>query len=238
LGHYAGMGGNQPCAEGGADILPGWVCVRRNRIERRPTITPEELMDRYYKQGIPVILTDFVTKRWKVFTEDAWAPEKLKERFGEQIINIQLGRESDPDFEIHQHILRRDMKFGDYIDKVMNGGESNDYYITANNHFFGRRAFASMLADTKPFFPGFMMQEHIGPGTYYWLGPKGTITPLHHDAVSLFHVHVQGRKLWRFISPDQKELLYNNFGVYSDVDLLLPWEDLVAKYPLLVRQPI
>ena len=46
---------------------------------------------------------------------------------------------------------------------------------------------------------------------------------------------LQGRKLWRFISPDQKALLYNNYGVYSDVDLLLPWDELVAKYPLMVR---
>eukprot|EP00951_Prasinocladus_malaysianus_P006540 scaffold46578_cov36-Prasinocladus_malaysianus.AAC.1 len=75
-----GAGGNQPCAEGGADILPGWVCVKRNRLERRPTITPEELLERYYKQAVPVILTDFFVKDWKVFTEDAWAPLKLKER--------------------------------------------------------------------------------------------------------------------------------------------------------------
>lgn len=77
-----GAGGNQAsCAEGGADIEPGWVCVKRHRIERRPTISPEELKERYYKQGVPVILTDFVTKDWKVFTEDAWAPEKLRERW-------------------------------------------------------------------------------------------------------------------------------------------------------------
>jgi len=157
-----GAGGNQPCAEGGADILPGWVCVQRNRLERRPTITPEELRERYYKQGIPVILTDFVTKEWKVFTEDAWHPLKLKERFGNQTINVQMGRESDPDFEIHQHLLRRDIKFGDYIDMVLNGGESNDYYITANNHFFGRPEFQSMLEDVKPFFPGFM-RETVQP---------------------------------------------------------------------------
>lgn len=74
----------------------------------------------------------------------------------------------------------------------------------------------------------------IAGGTYYWLGPNGTITPLHQDATSLFHVHMIGRKLWRFISPDQKEMLYNSYGVYSDVDLLLPWEELVAKYPLMV----
>jgi hypothetical protein len=35
-------------------------------------------------------------------------------------------------------------------------------------------------------------QHHaIGDGTYYWLGPKSTITPLHQDATSLFHVHMK-----------------------------------------------
>mmetsp|Transcript_16821 Transcript_16821/g.42161 ORF Transcript_16821/g.42161 Transcript_16821/m.42161 type:complete len:548 (-) Transcript_16821:255-1898(-) len=236
-----GAGGNQAsCAEGGADIEPGWVCVKRHRIERRPTISPEELKERYYKQGVPVILTDFVTKDWKVFTEDAWAPEKLRERFGDKMVNVQMGRESDPDFELNQHLLRKDMKFREYVDMVIDGGESNDYYLTANNHMLKNREFRSMLDDVQPFFPGFMQQSAnlIGTGTYYWLGPKSTITPLHQDAASLFHVHMKGRKLWRFISPDQKHLVYNSFGVYSDVDLLLPWEELIAKYPLMAQATI
>eukprot|EP00873_Tetraselmis_striata_P001253 jgi/Tetstr1/421517/TSEL_012464.t1 len=235
-----GAGGNQAnCAEGGADILPGWVCVKRHRLERRPTITPEELKERYYKQGVPVILTDFVSD-WKVFTEDAWAPEKLRERFGDKTVNVQMGRESDPNFEQHQHLLRKDMKFREYVDMVIDGGESNDYYLTANNHMLKNREFRSMLDDVQPFFPGFMQQSAnlIGTGTYYWLGPKSTITPLHQDAASLFHVHMKGRKLWRFISPDQKHLVYNSFGVYSDVDLLLPWEELIAKYPLMAQATI
>jgi len=228
-----GAGGNQPCAEGGADVLPGWVCVKRHRIERRPSITPEELKERYYKQGVPLILTDFVNKEWKVFTEDAWAPEKLKARYGEQTVNVQMGRESDPDFETHQHLLRKNMRFGEYVDMVVDGGESNDYYLTANNHMLKNPSFLGMMQDVEPFFPGFMMQSHhaIGDGTYYWLGPKSTITPLHQDATSLFHVHMKGRKLWRFISPDQKDLVYNSFGVYSDVDLLKPWDEILAKFP-------
>jgi len=235
-----GAGGNQAnCAEGGADILPGWVCVKRHRLERRPTITPEELKERYYKQGVPVILTDFVSD-WKVFTEDAWAPEKLRERFGDKTVNVQMGRESDPNFEQHQHLLRKDMKFREYVDMVIDGGESNDYYLTANNYMLKNNDFKSMLDDVQPFFPGFMHQdmEHIGKGTYYWLGPKSTITPLHQDMTSLFHVHMKGRKLWRFISPDQKHLVYNSVGVYSEVDLLLPWEELIAKHPLMANATV
>mmetsp|Transcript_43180 Transcript_43180/g.102463 ORF Transcript_43180/g.102463 Transcript_43180/m.102463 type:complete len:550 (+) Transcript_43180:178-1827(+) len=233
-----GAGGNQPCAEGGADILPGWVCVKRNRIERRPTITPEELMERYFRQAIPLILTDFTVKRWKVFTEDAWDPEKLKARYGSEMVNVQMGRESDPDFEVHQHLLRREIRFGEYVDMVVEGGQSNDYYLTANNYMLKRPEFEGMIGDMQPFFPGFMRQSDIGPGTYYWFGPMGTITPLHQDATSLFHVHIKGRKLWRMISPDQKELLYNTYGVYSEVDLLLPWDELIAKYPLMAKATI
>ena len=80
-------------------------------------------------------------------------------RYGEEVINVQMGRESDPDFEIHQHLLRKDIKFGEYIDMVLNGGPSNDYYITANNHMLNRKGVQGMLEDVKPFFPGFMKQQ-------------------------------------------------------------------------------
>jgi len=156
------------------------------------------------------------------------------------MVNVQMGRESDPDFELNQHLLRKDMAFREYVDMVIDGGESNDYYLTANNYMLKNNDFKSMLDDVQPFFPGFMHQdmEHIGKGTYYWLGPKSTITPLHQDMTSLFHVHMKGRKLWRFISPDQKHLVYNSVGVYSEVDLLLPWEELIAKHPLMANATV
>ncbi len=37
--------------------------------------------------------------------------------------------------------------------------------------------------------------------SFFWVGPRGTNTPLHHDTVMLFHAQIVGRKRWRFISP-------------------------------------
>ena len=56
----------------------------------------------------------------------------------------------------------------------------------------------------------------------FWFGPAGTVTPLHHDTLMLFHTQIAGRKRWRFISPLQTPLLYNHFEVYSPIDLDKP----------------
>ena len=53
----------------------------------------------------------------------------------------------------------------------------------------------------------------------FWFGPAGTVTPLHHDTIMLFHTQVVGRKRWRLISPLQGQRLYNTNGVFSPIDL-------------------
>ena len=51
-----------------------------------------------------------------------------------------------------------------------------------------------------------------------WIGPAGTITPLHHDLTNNFMAQVGGRKLVRMIPPWETPQVYNHFHVYSEVD--------------------
>ena len=62
----------------------------------------------------------------------------------------------------------------------------------------------------------------------FWFGPAGTVTPLHHDTLMLFHTQVVGRKRWRFVSPLEWSRVYNLRNVFSEVDLERP--DL-ERYP-------
>jgi hypothetical protein len=87
-----------------------------------------------------------------------------------------------------------------------------------------------LLEDMKPLPVGIREEtRNVGSGTYLWVGPKGIITPIHHDPLSLFHAHVRGAKRWLFWPPDSKPLLYNYVGVYSRCNPLSLDFD---KYPL------
>ena len=59
--------------------------------------------------------------------------------------------------------------------------------------------------------------------------PAGTVTPLHHDTIMLFHTQVVGRKRWRFISPLDTPRLYNHNNVFSPIDLDKPEDELYRE---------
>jgi ribosomal protein L16 Arg81 hydroxylase len=67
---------------------------------------------------------------------------------------------------------------------------------------------------------------------FFWFGPGGTETPLHHDTMNILFAQVVGRKRLLLIPPEQSEFVYNRIGVYGDVDPETP--DL-ERYPLYQR---
>jgi len=100
---------------------------------------------------------------------------------------------------------------------VVNGGPSNDYYMVANNQTLEREEFKPLFNDIE-IFPEYLNPTDTKGRVFFWFGPKGTITPLHHDPVNLILAQVSGRKLIKLISPQQTPLLYNHVGVFSKVD--------------------
>ena len=57
--------------------------------------------------------------------------------------------------------------------------------------------------------PSICDPARLAGAAFFWVGPGGTNTPLHHDTVMLFHAQIIGRKRWRFISPLETPNLYN-----------------------------
>ncbi|NJL11470.1 MAG: hypothetical protein HC908_18700 [Calothrix sp. SM1_7_51] len=111
---------------------------------------------------------------------------------------------------------------------VVNGGETNDYYLVANNANLEREELNSLLKDMV--FPEFIDSNDIRQRVFFWFGPAGTVTPLHHDPLNLMMAHVTGRKRWRLISPNYTPLLYNHIGVFSKVDLEKPDYEKISSF--------
>jgi|GEM_PF-305560 len=194
-------------------------------IERRDRLTREEFLERYYATNTPVILIGMIHD-WPALS--LWSPDYLKAKYGESWVEVQTNRNSDPNYEINTDRHQQTVRLKDYADWVVSGGETNDFYMVANNGNLDREDLKSLLDDIE-MLPEFLDASKASQHVFFWFGPAGTITPLHHDPMNLMMAHIWGRKRWRLISPEETPLLYNNVGVFSEVDLENP--DL-EKYPL------
>ena len=194
-------------------------------VEKRSGVSRDEFLERYAIGSRPVVLTD-LAHDWPAMKR--WSPQYLKEKFGHLETTIQAERNADPKFEQNKLEHQRQVRIGDFVDQVLAGGVTNDYYLTANNEVLRRPEFAQLLNDIGSL-PAYCRRNDLARSINFWFGPAGTNTPLHHDTLMLLHTQVVGRKRWRFISPLETPRLYNYFGVFSPIDVDKP--DLV-RYPL------
>lgn len=201
-------------------LAPGYA-----RVEKRAAVPRDEFLERYVYPSRPLVLTG-VARDWPAMRR--WSPADLKARFGMHEVEIQAERNADPRFEENKLQHRQRVRLADFVDRVLAGGATNDYYMTANNEALRRPEFAPLLADIGSL-PEVCDREQLAQRSSFWFGPAGTVTPLHHDTIMLFHTQVVGRKRWRFISPLETPRLYNYNGVFSPIDLDAP--DL-QRFPL------
>lgn len=194
-------------------------------IERRQKLSRAEFLEDYYTKNKPVIITKMMAN-WQALA--LWSADYLKSNYGQAEVEIQVNRNSDLEYEINSNQHKKIVQLRDYVDLILRSSETNDYYMVANNCNLQREELNGLLKDIKPL-PEFLDKSNTRGRVFFWFGPAGTITPLHHDPVNLIMAHVSGRKRWRLISPNQTPLVYNHVGVFSQVDLEKPDYD---KYPL------
>jgi hypothetical protein len=196
-------------------------------IERRRTPKGEEFFRRYWAAHRPVVLTD-ATRGWPALR---WTPVMFRDRFGDERIEVTTGRESDPHYDANFPQHRTRMKMARFIELVLAAGTTNDLYMVSNNRTMRRKAFRALLDEVRP--PPELLQPPTPGGTSLWIGPAGTVTPLHHDTTNILFCQLHGRKRVELISPNETALLADNLqGFYSSVDVdALPR----ARHPALQR---
>ncbi|MGH7140934.1 MAG: cupin-like domain-containing protein, partial [Pirellulales bacterium] len=193
-------------------------------VERRARMPRQEFLQDYYVASRPVILEGMMDD-WPAMRR--WTPDYLKRLLGDEEVEVMAGRADDPNYEINCHEHRRKLSFGQYVDMVHSGTETNDYYLVANNGFLRRPKPKQLLADVV-MFEEYLDARLADGGVFFWYGPAGTVTPLHHDTSNIFMAQVRGQKRVKLISANDAEFLYNDIGVFSPVDCEAP--DL-ARWP-------
>lgn len=194
-------------------------------VDRRSGLTQKEFLDQYYSQNLPVFMTD-VCDEWPA--RSLWDADYLVEKLGSTEVEVQTGRESDPDYEVNSNHHKFNMPFDEYAAKIKAASHSNDMYLTANNKLLSTEAALPLWDDID------LDERFLGPDpkhthAFLWFGPAGTVTPLHHDSVNVLFNQVDGWKHFILIPSLEIHRVYNNLAVYSAVDPLRPDFD---QYPL------
>jgi ribosomal protein L16 Arg81 hydroxylase len=187
-------------------------------LARHTTPPPyQTFLQEYYYPNKPVFFTNGVS-HWAA---THWTPENLLERVGaDAMVEIQYGRDTNKNYEVDFQQHKHNIAFGDFI-RLLDSqeGASNNFYMTANNNALDTPAFAELKKDIGNIADGYLRPAQRGE-TLLWIGPKGTITPLHHDLSNNLFVQLYGHKRITLIPSMQIPYLHNRFFVFSEVDLL------------------
>lgn len=191
----------------------GRMRVNGATVERRECLSRDEFFEQYYFQNRPVIITGAFDS-WPA--RSLWSFDYFRARCGDCEVEVQFGRDSDPNYEINQPNLKRLMPFREYVDLVERSGVTNDFYMTANNTSQNRASLAALWADA-PTISEYLNADSPDTG-FFWFGPAGTRTPFHHDLTNNFMAQVIGRKRIKLIPMSDTPRVYNFLHCYSQVD--------------------
>ncbi|KYF52136.1 transcription factor jumonji domain-containing protein [Sorangium cellulosum] len=184
-------------------------------IPRRSGVSAAEFRDVYVAGNMPVILTDVVT-RWPAFGR--WTPAYLAETFGDVVVDVTTGRLSDPDYDMHAARHTESTPLRDFVARIEAArAETNDFYMVANNRVLERTRLGALLNDVV--LPdGYCAAERLLGSSALWLGPAGTVTPLHYDTSNILFGQVHGRKRYRMIAPFETSLFEGARAMYAGRD--------------------
>lgn len=206
-------------------------------IEQLPTIDGSTFFERYYCTNTPLVLTDMM-RDWPALKR--WGTNDLVNRFGAATVEICSGRndDPDPDMNYHQHLEKITVR--DLVSRLRRAGETNDFYLIANNRAMERSSLRPLLDDV--IVPDFIEAELSKGSTSLWIGPAGTVTPMHHDTCNILFCQVVGKKRFRLIDPTQSELLEAPNGFYSTLPpervAALPRKEVVLEPGMALFLPV
>lgn len=179
---------------------------------------PEDFYLRFYRANRPVLIRG-LADAWPA--RERWSLDHFAAKLGDTSVRVQWNREADRDYErrVDHHGAFR--SYAEIDKRLRAPGLSNDFYVTANNADHNRAVFAPLFADVGE------MPELLAPGGaqagFIWIGPRGTVTPWHHDLTNNLLLQMVGRKRVRMVAAHDTPLMRNDthcFSRWGTADLL------------------
>ncbi len=186
--------------------------ARPREVERVEGLPGDAFFERYYATSTPVVLPDLLD----AWPARAWTPASLAARFGEVEVEVCEGRDADADYDVHAAALRASTTMGALVERMARTDRSNDFYMIARNRNLEGplRPLLDEVGDSR----GILDRERLVGGSQLWVGPAGTVTPLHHDTSNILFCQLFGRKRILLASPVERALLEAPRAMYAALD--------------------
>jgi LPS sulfotransferase NodH len=199
--------------------------ARANTVERRSTLSRDAFLQQFYSQNFPVIIQGIMGD-W--LAPSLWTPQYLKEKAGNDQVEIQAGRNPDSADALTARSYKKTLRFSEYIDLMYGGVDTDDYRIEADKSFFQNQGAKDLRKDFVCFREYLEAYDHE-IDSYFWFGPRGNVIPLHHATRNYLLAQVAGKRHYKMIPATEWQYVYNEIGNSSQVDCDRPDLD---RWPL------
>ena len=142
-----------------------------------------------------------------------WTFNNLAERFGDVAVKALDGRSTAPRWWARRDAITVSLRFGELLERVQQEAGDNLYAVGRCDLL--QQPKLSVLSHDFGHLPGL---DTSRPHDRLWVGPSGTLTPLHHDQSSAWLVQLVGRKRVWAASPLESSLLNTADGVFNLAD--------------------
>lgn len=196
-----------------------WLLANQERLAREAEggfaldtldgVDPDHFYRHHYEANRPAKLVGLID-HWPALTR--WSLDHFAAVVGDAVVEAQVERERSSHYELAKDDHRRLVRFTELIDWLRKGEASNDIYLTAYNSGTNAAALAPLWDDMAPI----DLLEARDRDGFFWLGPKGTLTPWHHDLTNNLLVQVIGRKRVRMAPPWAFDRMKNSRHCFSD----------------------
>lgn len=178
--------------------------LRHEGIARIDKPEADHFYQRYVCGNEPVVLRD-AARDWPAL--ETWSFDHLRARFGQAEVEVCVDRDEmmrpDPNWKA----LRRTMTMSAFLDALESlESPSNDLYMISNNRNIERDTLAGLLDDVH-LDATYVLADQVTRGAALWIGPAGTITPMHHDTCNILFHQIRGSKAIDLISPLETAML-------------------------------
>lgn len=189
-------------------------------------IEPAHFFEDFYAANRPVVLTGLVD-HWPALKK--WSLEYLAEKVGDSVVELQGERTTADDYELAKDRHKRMLPMRAVVDAIRQAETSNDFYVTAYNDATNKHSLALLWEDLGDVS---ILSPTGGRDGFFWLGPKGTLTPFHHDLTNNLLVQVIGRKRVHMVPSWEVGRMQNSIHCFSGRSLA-DWGDSDDLPPLL-----
>lgn len=173
-------------------------------------IEARRFYDDFYAANLPVLLSG-IAADWPAVAK--WSLDYFAETVGDAPVEVQGQRESAPDYERVKDRHRRVVPMGAVVDLIRRHPTSNDFYVTAYNDGHNKDTLQPLWKDVGEL-P--LLRPSGGHDGFLWFGPKGTLTPFHHDLTNNLLVQVMGRKRVLLVPSWEVRRMKNSIHCFSD----------------------